>query len=173
MNIEDNKVKVMAYIAMFAAMQIVLEFLTKFTEMPNGGTIAFSLVPIFIASYLLGAKNGIICALVSLGIQFVSGLAKYYGVASLLLDYIIPMILVGGVSIIPLVKIKDVDVPIGIIIVCILKFICHMFSGAIAFATPLKANFAYNLPYNLGTLIACFILFIMLYPTVKKIFRLN
>ena len=40
--------KNMAYMAMFAAMQVVLEYCTKFYEMPKGGNCAFSLVAIIL-----------------------------------------------------------------------------------------------------------------------------
>ena len=50
----------------------------------------------------------------------------------------------------------------------ILKTICHLISGWYAFATPLQANLAYNVPYNLATLVACFVLFVILYPRLKN-----
>ena len=40
--------KNMAYMAMFAAMQIVLEYCTKIYEMPQGGNCAFSLIAIIL-----------------------------------------------------------------------------------------------------------------------------
>ena len=45
--------KNMAYMAMFAAMQIVLEYCTKIYEMPKGGNCAFSLVAIILCGYLM------------------------------------------------------------------------------------------------------------------------
>ena len=45
--------KNMAYMAMFAAMQVVLEYCTKFYEMPKGGNCAFSLVAIILCGYLM------------------------------------------------------------------------------------------------------------------------
>lgn len=39
--------KNMAYMAMFAAMQVVLEYCTKFYEMPKGGNCAFRLLQLF------------------------------------------------------------------------------------------------------------------------------
>ncbi len=64
---QNQKVRVMAFMAMFVAIQLVLEPLTKITEMPKGGNISFSLIALFLASYLLGPVYGIIASLVCLG----------------------------------------------------------------------------------------------------------
>ena len=90
MNTQNTKIKYMVYMAMFVAIQLVLEPMTKITEMPHGGNIAFSLIALFLASYLLGPIRGLITALVCLGAQFVLGLATYYGIASLFFDYVLP-----------------------------------------------------------------------------------
>jgi len=165
---QNQKVRVMAFMAMFVAIQLVLEPLTKITEMPKGGNISFSLIALFLASYLLGPVYGIIASLVCLGVQFVLGMAVYYGIASLCLDYIIPMTLVGACGLFPLWHFKQWDIPLGMIIIMILKTISHLLAGWFAFETPLVANLAYNIPYNVGTFIACFILFIVIYPRIKK-----
>lgn len=161
--------KTMAYMAIFAALQLVLEWVTQFTpQMPNGGNISFSLVVIFLCSYLMGWGYGVIVSLVCVGLHFVLGFAIFYGPASLFFDYIIPMALVGLTGIIPLWKKKGIMIPVGIVIVMIFKTICHLLSGWFAFATPLPANIAYNLPYNGATLVACVILFVILYPRLKN-----
>ncbi|RHM59205.1 ECF transporter S component [Erysipelatoclostridium sp. AM42-17] len=163
--------RTMTYMAIFAALQIVLEYCTKIYEMPKGGNIAFSLVPIFLCSYLMNWKYGVVVSLVSLGVQFALGLAVFYGPLSVIFDYIIPMVLVGMTGLIPLAHYKQYEIPVGIIVMCVLKTISHLLAGWYAFATPLKGNLTYNLPYNIGTLIVCFILFMILYPRLKKTVR--
>jgi len=160
--------KNMAYMALFAALQIVLEYCTKIYEMPQGGNVAFSLVAIILCGYLMGAAYSLVVSLVCLGLHFALGLAVFYGPLSVFFDYIIPMILIGLTSLIPLMKVGKYELPIGIVIMCVLKTICHLLSGWYAFQTPLQANLIYNLPYNIGTMIACFILFMLLYPRLKK-----
>ena len=140
--------KNMAYMAMFAAMQVVLEYCTKFYEMPKGGNCAFSLV--------------------CLGLHFALGLATFYGPLSVIFDYLLPMVLIGLTPLIPLLKVGKYELPVGIIVMGGLKTICHLISGWYAFQTPLQANLTYNLPYNIATIIACFILFVILYPRLKK-----
>lgn len=160
--------KTMSYMAMFAALQITLEWIKKFTpQMPQGGSVAFSLIAIFLCSYIMGWGYGVIVSMVCVGVQFALGLATFYGLVSLLLDYFIAMFLVGITGIIPLVKYKNYEVPIGIVIIMILKTISHLISGWYAFKAPLLANLGYNIPYNLATLLVCFILFMLLYPRLK------
>ena len=71
--------KTMAYMAIFAALQIVLEYLTQFTPtMPNGGNISFSLVALMMCSYLMGACYGLVVSLVCVGLHFVLGLFRFF-----------------------------------------------------------------------------------------------
>ena len=164
--------KNMAYMALFAALQIVLEYCTKVFEMPQGGNVAFSLVAIILCGYLMGWAYSLIVSLVCLGLHFALGLATFYGPLSVVFDYLLPMILIGLTPLIPLVQWKGYDLPVGIIIMGVLKTICHLISGWYAFQTQLQANLIYNLPYNIGTIIACFVLFVLLYPRLKKTIHL-
>lgn len=164
--------KNMAYMALFAALQIILEYCTKIFEMPQGGNVAFSLVTILLCGYLMGWSYSLVVSLVCLGLHFALGLATFYGPLSVIFDYLLPMILIGLTPLIPLIQWKGYDLPVGIIIMGALKTICHLISGWYAFQTPLQANLIYNLPYNMGTIIVCFILFVLLYPRLKKIIHL-
>ena len=165
--------KTMAYMAMFAALQLVLELLTQFTpSMPQGGNVAFSLIALFLCSYLMSPVYGAIVSLVCVGMHFVLGFATFYGPLSVVFDYVLPMLLVGLTGIIPIVKIKDNIVPVGIVIMMILKTISHLIAGWLAFDTPLAGNLAYNLPYNIATFVACYLLFVILYPRLKHLIRI-
>ena len=165
--------KTMTYMAIFAALQIVLEYLTQFTPtMPRGGNISFSLVALMLCSYLMGASYGLIVSLVCVGLHFVLGLATFYGPLSVIFDYLLPMAIVGIVGLIPLIKVNQIEIPIGIIIEMILKTISHLIAGWYAFNTPLLSNLSYNIPYNLATLVVCFILFMLLYPRLKNKIRI-
>ncbi len=175
-NMQQHKVvfttRTMTYMALFAALQIVLEWLTKFTpSMPQGGNIAFSLVAIFLCSYIMGWGYGVILGIVCTGLHFALGMALFYGPLSVIFDYVLPMIIVGLAGIIPLLKIGKGEFPLGIVIAIILKTISHLISGWYAFNTPLVANLAYNTPYNLATMIACIVLFMLLYPRLKGLYR--
>ena len=98
--------KNMAYMAMFAAMQVVLEYCTKFYEMPKGGNCAFSLVAIILCGYLMNWGYSLIVSLVCLGLHFALGLATFYGPLSVIFDYLLPMVLIGLTPLIPLLKVQ-------------------------------------------------------------------
>ena len=54
---QNNKIRTMAYMALYAALYIVLKYvgnLIPFLDMPNGGSIELELIAVFIASYHLG-----------------------------------------------------------------------------------------------------------------------
>ncbi len=156
------------YMALFAAMQLVLELLTQFTpSMPQGGNVAFSLVALFLCSYLMGPTYGLIVSLVCCGLHFVLGFAQFYGPLSVIFDYIVPLGVCGLASVVPNIK----KFPLGIVIAMIVKTISHLISGYAAFNTPLAGNLAYNLPYNIATLIACVILFMLIYPRLEKVMK--
>lgn len=165
--------KSMTYMAIFAALQLVLEWLTQLTpQMPQGGNVSFSLVALFLCSYLMGWRYGAVVSLVCTFLHFVLGFAQYYGVLSLLFDYLIPLFVIGIAALLPLLKIQGKAIPISIIITMLIKLVCHLISGWYAFATPLEANLTYNIPYNLASLVTCFILFMILYPRLQKVIKL-
>ncbi len=170
----------MSYIAMFIALQVALEFINEFIpSMPFGGSIAFSLIPIFLASYLLGVKSGIIVGVGSSIVLFAVGLASFWGWWSVLLDYIIPLGVCGLAGLIKNKKLKNgLELPIGIWFSMLLKFMAHYASGVFLFYENTPANmskyvysFIYNLPYNVLTGIVCFILVMILLPKLKNIIK--
>ena len=162
--------------ALFVALEIVLEFLFKMIPgQPQGGTISIALVPIILASYLMGAGYGLLVGLASTLLQFVLGLAVYYGPWSVVLDYLIPVTIIGLASIFPTVKIRSFPLYTGIIVVMILKFVSHYLSGAWLFAeyapagqSPWAYSFGYNIVYCLPTLVLCYIVFALLDSPLKK-----
>mgnify|MGYP007082992797 CR=1 FL=1 len=68
----------------------------------------------------MGASYGLIVSLVCVGLHFVLGLATFYGPLSVIFDYLLPMAIVGIVGLIPLIKINQIEIPIGIIIVMLM-----------------------------------------------------
>lgn len=164
--------RTMSYMAIFAALQLLLEWMTQFTpQMPQGGNVSFSLIAIFLCTYLMGWGYGVIVSMVCVGLHFVLGFATFYGPLSLAFDYFVPMFFVGLTGIIPLLKIGKYELPLGMIIAIAIKIGCHLISGWFAFQTPWIANLVYNIPYNLATLVTCFILFMILYPRLEKVFQ--
>lgn len=174
-------VKSLVLTAMFMAVTIVLSFVNKaLPEMPQSGTISIDIVAIFLCAYFMGAGYGVICGVGVAILQFVLGMATYYGPWSVLLDYVLPLGVCGIASVVPSTKIKDVPVFWGIFLSMLLKFMSHYFSGAWLFAEYANGNpwiysFFYNLWYNLATLVLCLIVVPILYrrlqPTFQNIVR--
>lgn len=172
-------VKTMAYLSMFIALQIVLQFVFNLMPgQPQGGTISLDLLPIILASYLMGSGYGLLAGFLICILHFVLGLATFYGPWSVVLDYLIPLSIVGASSLFKNINFKKYTIYTGIIITMILKFISHYLSGAWLFAeyapegmNPWIYSFGYNITYCLPTLIICYIAFIYVYPRLKNIFN--
>lgn len=161
----------MVFISLFAGMQLVLEFLTQFApQMPQGGNVAFSLVVIFLCSYLMSYQYAFVVSMLCVVLHLVLGFSTYYGIASFIFDYVFAMSVIAFSACIPSIQYKNTILPIGIVVTMVLKTICHLLAGWYAWSTPLVGNLAYNLPYNIATMVSCVVLFMVLYPRLKKLF---
>lgn len=164
-------------LAMFIGLSIVLGYANKFVpEMPQGGTISFDILPIFICAYLYGAGYGVICGICVSILQFVIGVAKFYGPWSVMLDYVLPLAVCGLAPLVKNMKVKDIDIYIGVVFAMILKFLCHFASGAFLFAeyapagqSPIFYSLTYNIPYNLLTMILNMVLMSLIYKRIAKL----
>lgn len=167
--------KSLSYMALFVAMHIVLEYLFKIIPaQPEGGSITLSLLPIFLCAYLMGCGYGIIVGLVCAAVQFALGLAVFYGPWSVLLDYVLPLAVLGLAPLFKSISLPKGEIYIGIIITMILKYGIHVLSGALLFGAyapkgmnPWVYSLGYNAIYNVGTLILTYVVFALVYPRVK------
>lgn len=163
--------------AMFMAVTIVLSLVNKvIPEMPQGGTISIDIIAIFLCAYLMGVRYGIICGVGVALLQFVLGMATYYGPWSVLLDYVLPLGVCGIAPLLKTTKIMDIPIFWGVILSMFLKFMSHYFSGAWLFAeyatgNPWVYSFVYNLWYNLATLVVCIIAVPVLYNRLQPFFK--
>jgi len=145
--------------------------------MPQGGTLSTSLSAIFLCAYLMGVGYGVIVGISTCILQFVLGMANYWGFWSILLDYLLPLSICGLAPLIKSVRItKQFELHLGLIFVTLLKFIPHYLSGAILFAShagdmnPYLYSFIYNAPYVAISGIVCLFLCGFLYPRLEKSF---
>lgn len=166
-------VKDMVMLAMFIALTVGLGWINQFfPSMPQGGTVSIDIVAIFLCAYLMGTGYGVICGIGVSILQFVLGMAVYYGPWSVLLDYVLPLAVCGLAPLVKTTRIGQVPIYWGVIFSMILKFICHFLSGAFLFAqpgvNPYIYSLTYNLPYNLATLVVCMILVTILCERLKK-----
>ena len=153
-------VKVLVECAVMVALATVLS-LIKLYELPYGGSVtAASMLPILIIAYRHGTGVGLGTALVYGVIQQLLGINTLGGngftwvsiVAVVLLDYIIAFAVIGLGGIF---RKKGRSAASAILwggfFVCILRYICHVISGATVWAgisIPTKAALIFSLSYN-------------------------
>lgn len=180
-----NRTREFAYAGFYLALTIVLGYVQEMVpliKMPNGGSIDYTIVPLFVASFHLGWKKTVPIAFLSWVLGLMLGLNNYiYTPMQTCLDYIFPVVFVGMASIFPKIEFgkKTIsNVYVGIIVSMLLKYLSHVIVGAYYWfpegeaAGSLGAWFfsgiTYNLPYNAGTLILNLIVVPVLVQRLKK-----
>ena len=83
----------------------------------------------------MGAGYGVICGIGVSILQFVLGLATYYGPWSVLLDYVLPLAVCGLTPLMKTQKIGNLPICWGIVFVMFLKYLSHFASGAFSIAS--------------------------------------
>ena len=178
----------MVFMAMYAAMAVVLDFvkeLIPFTSIwANGGSIDISLIPLVFASIHLGYKVGVLCALLEFLVSIVLGTTRlYFALYSPLLgflcDYIIPIVIMGFASF--LMKKDDpykkamISLEIGIIICMSIRMLSQVISGVYCWVDASDigsvAAWIYSLRYNLGYGIPTLLTLLAIMPVLCKLFE--
>jgi len=170
-----NDTRSVSFMALFIAMEIVLEYVCKLIPaMPQGGGVSFAYVPILLAAYLMGPGAGVIVGLGAAALQFALGLASYWGPWSVILDYVLPLAVLGLAPFVPNVSLSKRDIHIGIGVLFVVKYFIHVVSGGWLFASyaptgmnPWMYSLAYNLPYNLASMVATWIIFELIWPRLS------
>ena len=163
-----KSVKVLTYMAMYAALFLVLDFLTlliPFLQMPQGGSIGIGTVALLLASYHLGPWKGLLVALVSIPLQqFTSGL-WIAGIPGLMLDYILAFGIYGLACVFP----SRGSFYSGILVTNIVRWMCHVVAGMVCYETPFWGSVVYNTPYMVATCVVGMILVPMLHKRLSKV----
>lgn len=145
--------------ALLVAVGTVLSVL-KLVELPYGGSVTFaSMLPIILIAYrhglAWGMGSGLVFAVVQqlLGISNLSYVTTWQSVlAVVLLDYIVAFTVCGlGGLFRGRLKTQSVALACGSLLVSILRYVCHVISGATVWAgisIPTKAALVYSLIYN-------------------------
>ena len=193
METKNKPVYKLTFSAVMVALASALS-LIKIYELPLGGAVTLlSMLPIVVISISLGLKWGVGSSFVYSLIQLFFGitldgllgwgLTAAYLVGSIFLDYLIPFTGLGFAG--AFAKKGYAGTLAGISLVFVLRFVSHLFSGAILFGIPEKwadkfnnvwlysaaYNGSYMLPELVITLVAAAIIFRL--PQVKKILGLK
>lgn len=173
----------LVYMAFYISLSVVLNYLNEFfpiIKMPNGGSVEYALVALIIASYHLGWRKGVAVALLSYLLECMFGFHNYFlNPMQVLFDYVLPIVLMGLTSLVPKpFKRTEINVMFGIILIMILKYLSHVTSGALFYASlsgiPNGSwagwvfSFGYNATYCIPTAVLAVILTPLLVSKVKK-----
>ena len=100
---KKDQSKTIAYLALYVALYVLLKWigdLIPFLKMPNGGSIELELIPVFIASYHLGWKGGVMVSVMSWLITIVLGFVMWFvHPIQIFLDYLGPLMACGAASV--------------------------------------------------------------------------
>ncbi|MBR3251786.1 MAG: energy-coupled thiamine transporter ThiT [Erysipelotrichaceae bacterium] len=180
-------VRIMTFMALYAALTIVLDYAREsipFTSVwANGGSIDISLIALVFASVHLGWKLGIVTSLLEFLVSIAFGATKLYfapysAALGFMCDYIIPIVIMGMASI--FMK-KDetmfrniIRLEIGIALCMIIRMLSQVISGVYCWTEAADigtaAAWALSLEYNLGYGIPTMIMLLIVMPVVCRAF---
>ncbi len=156
---KNKKITALVESAIMIAIATVLSMI-KIVDLPYGGSVTIaSMFPIAVISYRHGIKWGGAAGLVYGVIQQLLGLSTLSYVtgwqsvvAIILLDYVVAFAVAGlGGVFRKCVKSQSTALALGSLLVCALRYACHVLSGATVWAgisIPTKAALAYSFVYN-------------------------
>ena len=175
-----NNLKKLAVSAILIALSTVLSELIPSISLPFGGSITLlSMVPVCLIGIMFGTKWGVLANLAYGGIQFFFGLSNVTyaaGVAGIvgalavvMFDYVIAYGVLGLSGIfIKIIKNKPLAAVLGVILVCVLRYVCHFITGVTVWREiadlwgavwySITYNATYMLPEIITTPLAVFLL---------------
>lgn len=145
MKLKNNRAHILTESAVMVALATVLSML-KIWEAPYGGSVTvLSMSPIIILSMRRGIKVGLFAGFVHSLIQLLLGLNNVSYIPTptgilicVLTDYILPFTLLGLGGLFRNAKFSGnetvnlfVAAVLGVLLVCVLRFACHVVSGAV------------------------------------------
>lgn len=144
--------------AIMVAIATILS-LIKLVDLPYGGSVTIAcMLPIILIAYRHGLRMGILAGLVFgliqqlLGINTLSYVTSWQSVvAVILLDYLIAFMMAGFGGVFRRNKSQARALVLGSILVGVLRYACHVISGATVWAglsIPTNAALLYSLGYN-------------------------
>lgn len=156
-----------AYIAMYLALFFVLDWLSNvlpFFKMPNGGTLGLGTIALLLASYQLGWQKGLLTAVLSILIQFVTGAMYLLGFVQFLLDYFIAFAVYGLACLFPNWK----WFYSGVLATNLVRFISSTISGVVFYGVTWWGSIVYQASYMIPTTILGLVLVPLLVKAIGK-----
>ena len=134
--------------------------LFKLIDLPAGGSVtAASMLPLVLLAYRHGTRYGLLCGLTHgvlqqlLGLNTLTYATTWQSViAIILLDYLIAFAVIGFAGVVRKASLpQGTAVSLGALIASVLRYLCHVLSGATVWAglsIPTEAALVYSLSYN-------------------------
>lgn len=156
---KTTKIRILVECAIMVAFSTVLSLITL-GKLPAGGSITLaSMLPVVIISYRHGLKWGMGTALTVSFIQLLLGLSNFsyfttwYSIVVLaLLDYVVAYCAYGATGLFRrAIKKQGLALVLGAFFASLLRYLCHVISGATIWAgvsIPNEAIMLYSLSYN-------------------------
>ena len=170
------KTKDLVLMAMYVAMFAVLEYLGStlaILQMPMGGSLSLSAIPLIMASYQLGFKRSLLVVFMSLFVKFTIKAPSIYHPIQFLMDYFVAYGAYSLAVLVKDVKVNNINLPLGVVLANFVRFMAHNVAGWAFFADGYPGNVlwgvvAYNTPYMLATTVVSFIFIMVIKPRLKK-----
>ncbi len=148
----------LAEAAVMLAVATVLSML-KLLDLPYGGSVTIaSMLPVIIIAYRHGARLGLLTCFVFgiiqqlLGLKTLSYVTTWQSIlAVIILDYLVAFMVLGLGGMFKKIHSQSTALLCGTVFVCILRYLCHVISGATVWAglsIPTNAALIYSIGYN-------------------------
>ncbi len=175
----SKRVRLLAEIAVAAALSTVLSFITIW-RMPQGGSVNLEMLPILFIAFRWGGVPGLLTGLVHGLLQLITGPYIVHP-AQLILDYPLAYTLLGLAGFIPVFtaagKIKSFSMILALILGGGARLFSHILSGVIFFAhlapegqNPWVYSFIYNISHLLPALVISAVVIAVLFKQRENIF---
>jgi thiamine transporter len=150
------------YVAMFMVLDVVCNAI-PFLQMPNGGSLGVSAIPLLMASYQLGWKKGVLVCVVAVFCMFVTGPMYTPDLAGFLLDYLIAFAVYGLACLFP----NFGYFYSGVLITNFLRFLSSTISGVYVWGVDWIGSIVYQAWYMVPTTILTLIVVPLLYKALE------
>ena len=170
-NNTKKKILFMTECAVMVALAVLCSFI-KVWEMPQGGSVALTMVPILVVSYRRGAVAGVVTGGIYGAVSMIFAGIIYHPM-SILLDYVLAFALVG---ISGLFKKSAKGIILGTTAGVSGRFLSSLVSGAVLFAeyapegqNPWVYSLVYQATYLIPELIISIVIMLIIYNKANKL----
>ena len=177
---KNNQVKDMAYMALYLALFVVLDWLSNqigLFKMPQGGTLGLGIIALLMAAYHLGWKKGTAVCLLSVVLQFMTGqmylvqnsdgFSLFQIFLQFMMEYPVAFGVYGLSSLFP----NYGNFYSGVMITNLIRLTLHVIAGTIYWATPLPASISYNAWYMVPTMLLSMIVVPLIMSRLKSFIK--